>query len=334
MLTRSRSWKRAFLHTLDPEGHADGGTINAFLSHPDSIRLLSEGLKPFPSPSAKSKSEFDSKTAAIHVETNGQSSFNLQEIKADALWLSDKAGIDEVAALRIAVLEWQDRPATRLNLSFSSEEATSLQSATGTENFRGSLAGPHLAAILSQTGRSEGISSFDTEEKRRLRLRELYLCEATHVLKTLRKLLTLSLHDSISDNGSTSSASSERKLALQKLGATIFQPKSSGEGLNRFVQESITSIRSRLTALERDSGWLSAAESNEEIEGIWRTSMVEEVVHILQLVFHQLSASVEIPTADLLLSWLELMAEYGFLQTQQVVSVRMIMCKLAILTRL
>src|SRR4051812_10228726 len=132
MLTRCRSWKRAFLYTLDPEGHADGGAINAFLSHPDSIRLLSESLKPFPSPSAKSKSEFDSKTAAIHVETNGQSSFNLQEIKADALWLSEKAGIDEIAALRIAVLEWQDRPATRLNLGFSSEEATSLQSATGT----------------------------------------------------------------------------------------------------------------------------------------------------------------------------------------------------------
>ena len=243
--------------------------------------------------------------------------------------MSEKAGIDEIAALRIAVLEWQDRPATRLNLGFSSEEATSLQSATGTENFRGSLAGPHLAAILSQTGRSEGISSFDTEEQRRLRLRELYLYEATHVLKTLRKLLTLSLHDSIPDNGSTPSASSKRKLALQKLGATIFQPKSSGAGLNQFVQESITSIRSRLTALGSDGGWLSAAESNEEIEGIWRTSIVEEVVHILQLVFHQLSASVEIPTADLLLSWLELMTEYGFLQTQQVVSVRMIMCKVA-----
>ncbi|KAJ5771321.1 uncharacterized protein N7511_003372 [Penicillium nucicola] len=312
------SWKRAFLHTLDPEGHADGGAINAFLSHPDSIRLLSESLKPFPSPSAKSKAEFDSKTAAIHVETNGQSSFNLQEIKADTLWLSEKAKIDEVSALRIAVLEWQDRPATRLNLGFSSEEATSLQSATGTENFRGSLAGPHLAAILSQTGRNESISSFDSEKNRRLRLRELYLSEATHVLKTLRKLLALSLHDSASENGSNKSSISERKLALQKLGATIFQPKSLGAKFDQFVQDCITSIRSRLTALESNGGWLSTAESSEEIEGIWRTSTVEEVVHILQLVFHQLSASAEIPTAELLLSWLELMTEYGFLQTIQV----------------
>ncbi|KAJ6181000.1 hypothetical protein N7519_011461 [Penicillium mononematosum] len=270
------SWRRAFLYAIDPESHPDdGGNI-----------------------------DFESKTAAIHVETNGQSSFDLKEIKADALWLSKQAGIDEISALRIAVLEWQNRPATRLTIGFSSEEATSLQSAAGAENLRGSLAGPNFANLLNQT------------EKRRLRLREVYLSEATHVVKTLRKLLALSLHDGNSSD-SAIPASYDRKLALRKLGTTIFQDKSTSDGLDPFLQECISSIRSRLTSLEGDGGWLSAAESSEEVENIWRTSLVEEIVHIVQIMFHQLQASVEFPSADLLLSWLQLMADYSFLETIQ-----------------
>ncbi|KAJ5950469.1 uncharacterized protein N7479_008882 [Penicillium vulpinum] len=309
------SWKQAFLYAIDPESHAnDGGNIDVFFAHPESIRLLSESLKPFSSPSAKSKTEFESKTAAIHVETNGQSSFDLKEIKADALWLSKQAGIDEIAALRIAVLEWQYRPATRLTTGFSSEEATSLQSAAGTENLRGSLAGPNFANLLNQTARSDGDQSFEKEEKRRLRLREVYLSETSHVVKTLRKLLALSLHDGISADSTTPA----RKIALQKIGTTIFQNKSTGDGLNQFLQECISSIRSRLTSLEGDGGWLSATESSEELENMWRTSLVEEIVHIVQLIFHLLQASVEFPTADLLLSWLQLMADYSFLEPIQV----------------
>lgn len=216
-------------------------------------------------------------------------------------------------------MEWQNRPATRLTLGFSSEEATSLQSAAGTENLRGSLAGPNFASLLNQTARSDGVQSFEKEEKRRLRLREVYLSEASHVVKTLRKLLALSLHDSISAD-STAPDNHDRKLALRKIGTTIFQDKSAGDGLDRFLQECITSIRSRLTSLEGDGGWLSAAESSEELESIWRTSLVEEIVHIVQLMFHQLQASVEFPTADLLLFWLQLMADYSFFETIQVVS--------------
>lgn len=216
-------------------------------------------------------------------------------------------------------MEWQNRPATRLTLGFSSEEATSLQSAAGTENLRGSLAGPNFASLLNQTARSDGVQSFEKEEKRRLRLREVYLSEASHVVKTLRKLLALSLHDGISAD-STAPDSHDRKLALRKIGTTIFQDKSTGDGLDRFLQECITSIRSRLTSLEGDGGWLSAVESSEELENIWRTSLVEEIVHIVQLMFHQLQASVEFPTADLLLSWLQLMADYSFFETIQVVS--------------
>ncbi|CAI7632944.1 unnamed protein product [Penicillium bialowiezense] len=312
------SWKRAFVYTIDPKNYTDTeGTIEAFLSHPESTRLLSDGLKPFPPPTAKSKSEFESKTAAIHVETNGKSSFDLKELKADALWLSQQAGIDEISALRIAVLEWQDRPSKRLESGFSTEESTSLQSAAGTENFRGSLAGPSLANILNQTARSEVSKSFDKEEGRRLRLREVYLSEASHIVKTLRKLLALSQHDSLAVS-SVPSPVHNRNLALKKLGTTIFKNKSTGNELNQFLQDCIDSIRSRLTSLDGNGGWLSAAESSQDLETIWRTSVVEEIVHVMQLIFHQVQRSSEIPNSTLLLSWLQLMSDYSFMEPIQV----------------
>ncbi|KAJ5618905.1 hypothetical protein N7510_002889 [Penicillium lagena] len=311
------SWRRAFLYTIDPEAHTDdGGNLYAFLSHPESIHLLSQSLNPFFPPSAKSKTEFDSKTAAIHVETKNPGAFNLQEIKADALWLSQKAGIDEITALRIAVLEWQNRPSTRLTTSFSTEEATSLQSAAGTDNFRVSLAGPNLAEILKRTVRGDSDSSFNTEDNRRLRLRSLYLLERSHVVKTFRKLLVQSLHDDISDE--PASRGDDRRIALCNLGSTIFNDKSTGDGLGQFLQECINSVRSRLSDLEGDGGWLGAAESSEETEDIWRTTLVEEIVHIIQIIFHKLQASIEIPSADLVLSWLRLMADYSFLEPLQV----------------
>ncbi|KAJ5561674.1 hypothetical protein N7535_003864 [Penicillium sp. DV-2018c] len=312
------SWERAFLYANDCESHADDGdNINAFFSQPEVAQLLSDGLKPFPPPSPKSKTEFESKTAAIHVETNGQSSFDLKEIKADALWLSQQAKIDEIAALRITILEWQNRPAKRLTSGFSSEEATSLQSAAGAENLRGSLAGPNFASLLSQTARSDGVQSFDKEDKRRLRLCEVYLSEASHIVKTLRKLLILSLHDAISAD-STAVGTSGRRLALRKCGTKILQGRSTGAGLNQFIQECISSVRSRLTSVKADGSWLDAVDSGEEIESIWRTNLVEEIVHIMQIMFHQLHASMEVPEADLLLSWLELMAENSFLEQIQV----------------
>lgn len=317
-----RSWRRAFLYTCNPEDEVDNaGSLHAFLSHPDSVRLLSNCSNPFPSPSTKSKSDFESKTSAIHSETTTQASYDLKEIKADALWLSQKASIDEVTALRIAVLEWQNRPAARLLTRFSEEETTSLQSAAGVDNLRVSLAGPNFTEILRQKAGSEpNVSDLTSEEGRRLRLRDLYISERSHVIKTSRKLLTLSLYNSHQDEPTLPQDESNRRNSLRELGTSMYANKSGGEEWSRFLQECINAVRSRLSALEGDGGWLGAAESSEEVEDMWRTVTVEEIVHILQMLFLQLQASVEIPTADLLISWLRLMSDYGFLESLQVVS--------------
>ncbi|KAJ5161616.1 hypothetical protein N7492_007008 [Penicillium capsulatum] len=311
------SWKRAFLYASDPEGHADDdGHFSAFLSHPESIQLLSQSLNPFSRPSAKTKADFESKTAAIHVETKSKGSFDLEEVKADTQWLSQKAEIDEIAALRIAVLEWQTRPAARLAASFSDEETSSLQSAAGADNLRVSVAGPNLASILRPAMDSTA-SSFNDTTNRRLRICDVYISERSHIVKISRKLLALSQYDASSEQ-KLSTPGNGQNSSLCELGKTLFQEKSTSDALAKFLEECILAIRSRLTDLAADDGWLSAEEANEETSKIWRTSLVEEIVHILQMMFHQLRASADVTSGELLASWLELMAEYNFLAELQV----------------
>lgn len=254
------------------------------------------------------------------METNSKISFDLKEIKADAQWLSEKAKIDEITALRIVVLEWQGRPATRLAKGFSSEEATSVQSATGADNLGISVAGPNLASVLKQTAGDNPEASFNSESDRRLRIRQTYLSERTHLLKTYRKLLALSLHHTPNQLTNDASTESNNKHSLRSLGGSIFKDKSTGTFMSKFIEDCITGIRQRLNDFAQETGWLSEPESSPETDLSWRTSLIEEVLHILQLMFHQLHVSAEVPSADLLLSWLELMAQHNFLQSYEVVS--------------
>ncbi|PYI21560.1 hypothetical protein BO99DRAFT_472040 [Aspergillus violaceofuscus CBS 115571] len=303
------SWKQAFLYTCN---HAsiddDAEQLHAFLSHSDSIQILSNCLNGFPSPSAKTKTDFESKTAAIHAETSAQSSYDINQIKADALWLSEKAGIDEISALRITVLEWQHRPATRLLTRFAGEETTSLQSATGADNLRASLAGPALAEILNRKILvNDDSADFLSENSRRLRLRNIYLSERSHVIKTSRKLLGF-FHLSKIEVGTTEQSD------LCRLGAKIFEDKFKGGNWHAFSESCIEAVRSRLASLAEDGGWLSVTETNQQVEDLRTTTLVEEILHIVQILFYQLQASTEIPSAKLVLSWLKLMVEYSFLE--------------------
>ncbi|KKK15108.1 nucleoporin, partial [Aspergillus ochraceoroseus] len=309
------SWKRAFLYTCNPDSVPDDTrSLFSFLSHPDSVQLLSNRDNVFRPPSAKTKSDFETKTAAIHAETTTQASYDLKEIKADALWLSEKAGIDEINALRIVVLEWQTRPATRLLDRFADEEATSLKGAAGIDNFRASLAGPSFAEIFSKRD-GNNTTEFASEEKRRLRLRELFLSEKTHIVKTARKLFSLFLDGDTENTAPQLQEGSRRDLC--QLGASIFKDQSSSDGWRDFSQGCIKAIKARLSSLEGDGGWLGTAESSEAIEDMWRTALVEEILHLLQTLFLQLQASTEIPSADLFLSWLRLMVDYAFLESLQ-----------------
>lgn len=310
--------------TSSPDSSNDADYITSFLSQPESVRLLSNCFTPFESPSAKSKSEFESKTAAIHVDTSPQAAYQIDEIKSDALWLSQKAGIDEVAALRITVQEWQTRPNARLLGRFSEEEATSLQNAASVDSFRVSLAGPQLKEVLKKAhGGSE--NDFSSEKSRRIRIQNIYLSEKSHIVKTSRKLLGAFVHGKIPADARLVPLTHDaqqfmREDSLARLGEQLFETRSGENESTRFLLDAIKAIEKRLSDFQTEGGWLSAAESNFDTENAWRTSLVDEVVHIMQIIYLHVQSCDGVTSGEVVLAWLRLMAEYSFMEPVSPVS--------------
>ena len=109
-----RSWKTTYvaLSQLNPE--ADNTSLRRHLTDPQTIYLLARSTSPYSAPTLQTKSTFDTKTSSVHVPPSGNPRYDIGQIKEDTLWLSKETKIDEVSALRIAVLEWQTRPAVQL----------------------------------------------------------------------------------------------------------------------------------------------------------------------------------------------------------------------------
>ncbi|KAK2764326.1 hypothetical protein FQN54_009018 [Arachnomyces sp. PD_36] len=313
------SWKAAFLHLSDATKDLKAEeSLWAFLTHPESAQLLARRFDPFPKASPQTKSAYESKTAAINVTAAARSRYNLDEVKDDTLWLSKKTSIDEVSALRIAVLEWQSRPAGQLLGGFSEEETISLENAGTADNFRVTLGGPNPSDSLQRTARRSDSTTFLSNDARQLRLLRLYLSEKRYILKVFQLLFCSSLHqqlpsyyaDSVSDKGKGKEVI--RATKVEELAETVFQAHTGGREIS--PRECVDGIQSRIAALEKGSGWFTPEDDNHVIEVTWQENAIAEATHIMQILFLQLQSSKVIPSADILLSWLRLMASYDFLE--------------------
>lgn len=313
------SWKAAFLHLSDPTKDIKAEeSLYAFLTHPGSAQLLSRCFNPFLKPSPQARSEFDSKTAAINVTSDSHSRYNLDEIKVDSLWLSGKVSIDEVSALRIAVLEWQSRPAGHLLSGFSEEETISLQNAGTADNFRATLGGAPPPDALQSAAQRGDSTAFLGKDPRRLRLLRLYLSEKRYVLKVFQLLFSSTLQgqlpsyymDTVVDKGKGKKVI--RASNVQELAETVFQIHPEESKVH--PKDCVEAIRSRLAALESGSGWFNSDDDSHVIELNWQENAIAESTDIMQLMFLQLQSHDAIPSAKLLLSWLRLMAKYDFLE--------------------
>ncbi|OJD16527.1 hypothetical protein AJ78_03304 [Emergomyces pasteurianus Ep9510] len=313
------SWKSAFLRLVNAETDVgENDSLFKFLSCPESLRILSNPFSPFNAPNERSKSDFQSKTAAIHVPTTPRGPWNLDEIKNDTTWLSKRTQIDEISALRIVVYERQNRPGHDLLSEFSEEETTSLQDAIGIGNLSQSTRGSQAIEILKYKGETNlepnGLSG---DELRHAKLFQLYLSEKQHILKLSQRLLCVALRrraPGSHDSHAKKSQVGHEQTKLEELGKSIFGLQS-GKGLDAVsTKQCIEAIRTRITNLEAGSGWLLPDEPNVEIELVWQTNTLEELNQILQFLVLELQLCKAIPSAELLLSWLRLMAEYDFLE--------------------
>jgi nuclear pore complex protein Nup188 len=266
--------------------------------------------KPFAPFEPQQNSQFATLTAAINVTPDDNGPYDIKQIKGDALWLAEAVQIDKVAALRIVVLEWQKRPAARLlSRPLGDEERPDSDSALDLSIFAPK---PTDADGPKETN-GPAAASFDSTYQRQLRLIQLSISEAFYVLATseLKARQFASVHEaSTGQNGGGPN---------DEVGRLLFQSLCpQGDG-SQTIEDGADAIRRSLDLLRMDMDD-PAVENNqktlrkywEELQGFWIRAYTMQVISALQLIFTVADFASQMPSAEAVLSYFELMSEHDF----------------------
>ncbi|KAF2725781.1 hypothetical protein K431DRAFT_280497 [Polychaeton citri CBS 116435] len=174
--SRLISWKTAYRALSNLDNALENASLEDFLTSEETLSILKHSLQPFGQPSEKSKNDFETKTAPIHVGQSQNGGYHLEQLKDDALWLSKELGVEELVGLRTALLEWQQRPADEL-LDSGLEPSQSgtlsiIRGSFGSSVLGQSLAPPQLPS-----------QAYDSGDLRHSRQLEIFLQERTYIRK-------------------------------------------------------------------------------------------------------------------------------------------------------
>ncbi|KAF2203224.1 hypothetical protein GQ43DRAFT_479228 [Delitschia confertaspora ATCC 74209] len=310
------SWEAAYSALCSPETASKSETLRAFLSDDDTIDILSNALNPFNPPDQRSKSKFETDTAPIQVTASANGDYNIDEIKADSLWLSEQTKLSEPAALRIAILEWQARPAAQLLSGLTEEEASNVQEAAGISHLGTSTFVTNTSILTAPGGLvSDSSNQFDSPDQRRLRLLNIYLSERTYILRICQVLVCWgAAKDLRLGYGKDYRVCDEW---LEELGQKIVQKQlasSSGNSQQAsFLSQCLKAIDATLANLEQACPWTVSDNILEVTDEKWRTAQATELVHILHLtVAHIDLFTPKFVPANIMLEWFDSMARRNF----------------------
>lgn len=119
--------------------------------------------------------------------------YNISEIKSDAKWLSAVANVNEVAALRVAVIEYHTRAHNHLTGPLSTQDVVNIQEAGGVSDSQASS----IVALLNVSAVADAETlwaAFEKEESRRQRVLATYLSERRSFMSSADSLITFLLH--------------------------------------------------------------------------------------------------------------------------------------------
>ena len=314
-LTSIRSWEDVYSTLLRQCEDHEHTSLRSFLSDPQTRDLLGNSFAPYSSPSAKTKSTFDTKTSAIHVTPSAQGLYNTKEIQEDSLWLSKTVNIDEIAALRVVVIEWQTRSTARLLRDSPGRNATN--------PVQSMVADGRYSKIGNATGAGGRDSPFHKDSsKRRLSLLEIYLSERMYLLKTSEYILSDQLDSRARDEqGKDSSRRSARPEWLEETGQNLLsawdldkhrKDKVKGKG---FFSVILHGLHDRVQRASRECPWDLPDNISDDIEPLWTTNQVLEMVHILQIAVSLLQASKTSMDFETVVAWFRLMGDTAFFES-------------------
>ncbi|CAD6584132.1 MAG: hypothetical protein ASARMPREDX12_001537 [Alectoria sarmentosa] len=316
-----RSWKTTYVALSQLNGGADNGSLRQHLTDPQTIHLLAHSFLPYSAPTPQTKSTFDTKTSSIHVPSSGNPRYDIGQIKEDTLWLSKETKIDEVSALRIAVLEWQTRPAVQLLRGSLVDEIAPLANGIGGSHLQASFSGATSSVFSKSSGLGTNAPApFNNAGPRRRRLLETYLSERRYILKISEYVTFAASCKAL--NRSPNIATNQASNWMEEVGTEVISTWKGDEPTQskskNFIAEAVDALRSRMESLMRGSGWPSDESQQEDIELAWARNQILEMIHVMQILLIRLDLSLTKPmTPDLILPWYRLMNECGFFNSLQ-----------------
>ena len=321
------SWQKAFEAITTNHVAGQSTALLSFFRDEEIRRELARCLQKTPPPSSQSRSDFDSRTASINVAPAGNETYNISQLKDDALWLSKETKTDEILALRIALLEWQDRPRARLSQSLSEQESDGPSRVlNGSLTLRGSMRSS--PAKISQSS-SELQDVFQNSTIRRDRLLQMHVAEHRSLMglnAVIAKRLSLKstpsdsvaglVDDSTEKDDMHDTQSPSDWIKAFKPTSDDVQPQpTSGRpsgSLQDKVKAAIDAIRDRIHQIERGSGWSMGGQEMPSMELDFQKNQLAELVHILQFIFVLINAKDERHAPRAVNTWFALMDEVGF----------------------
>ena len=312
MLTsnHNRPWKTVYYAITDEAfDHSDPELpLRSFLANNEVKSLLSAPLDVFLPPSAQTKSSFEQKTSAINVTPSANSRYDLKQIKEDALWLSEAVSVDQVSALRVAVVECQDRAAARLLSPFTEDELAGIREAAGNTKYSTTLP----LSILSQPADPEDVKKeFESENARRKRLLDTYLVERSSFLAAFNIVIQAARLFQAREN-EISSESLKEPTWLEALGLELV--KDFGKS-NVFLSHSVEVIQKTIEDFEKGCGGFTDNATKEEIDIPWGRGLLAQVVHTAESIFDLVVSNPEATSSKNLLDWFRLVTNHKYFST-------------------
>lgn len=310
------SWRTAYRATCDEDTAIDNSHLESFFNDNETIGFLSNALSPFPEPNARTASELDTKTAPINVSQTQNGDCNLNQIKADAKWLSKEMKIEELAALRMAIVEWQERPGDQLlNTAFNSASGL-----LGAAELAGSALG---RTVLDSTwpgaATAQPAIRFDEESVRRARLLNIYLSELNHLRKLSAHLVSRAAVSKTNIQNETIGAFRQTSAPswLDNVAAKVAEtmcPGNSRTVSEAFIGRCVARLDSILEQTDVHTQWPEIF-ANDEKAPSYIDSLYVELVCVLRLLLAALYSFDGIPSGTSVQAWFSLMQKHEYLRT-------------------
>ncbi|GAB7340155.1 hypothetical protein MBLNU457_6633t3 [Dothideomycetes sp. NU457] len=300
------SWYEVNNALRDANPNAQSTSLEHFLKNDQVLSILKNPFAAFPPPSSRSKSDFDTKTSAIN--TSGKK--DAEQLKADAQWLSSEANLDEVAAFRVAIVEWQQRASRHLRTQWSDEEVVTLQHAT----YPGG-SGAHSIRKLSTTQGKENRDTFNSDDERRKRLLAVLVREKDAILKVSETLVGFAQSQDVQVPEAVKGAERARIQSwMISCGRSVWQAQRAESDASKdgFFGQCVEALQHRLDAALDPSKWPKTVQSDSPLASVYTKGLLSEIVSILRLALLHQQALTDLAGTAQVVAWYEFMDRHQF----------------------